>query len=162
MKQRLIVGGVLVVLAGLCAGVSFPKYQGYEAAKQEVAENAAEIGRLTADVRQLNKQFDDVRGENALRNLREVVGYISECDFASVTMIQAFNVSGDGVDVVKNITSVTDDTICDGYAISIESSDMVRFLQYLDAGNLSYHSADFMFGAKQAVLRIRTGGGIDG
>lgn len=162
MKQRLLVASVMLVIALVLCAIAFPKYQDYLKLCAAIEENAVNIDQATIRIQNLEKQFEEIRGELAPRTLKTVMGYLGQYDDIEIVEIKSFNMKGDGIEYLGNISSLSDTSLCDGYEVTVTSQDVAKFIEYLDEGNLTFHSADFMFGAKTAVLRIRTGGGLSG
>ena len=159
MKRVYISLGVLVLcfLIMIISG-TFTQFGTYSDHRAEISRNSDEISSINQEIAQLNHELDLLRGPNVPRNLRQIMGYLQRFDGVTVNSIRAFEISGDSLHFVKNITNINDPELYEGYEISLTVSELISFMEYFDQSNISYVSIDLLFGSDTVVFRVRTGG----
>lgn len=160
MNQRLMLVGGCLVVSIVFSVISSTAYITYFNSIADIKKNDSIIENTSNINHDLYKEFEKVRGEDAPKNLKEVISFLEKYENIQINEIHSFNMKGGGIEIADTITDISVESICDGFEIILTVDNLNTFIPFLDGGKLSYHSADFLFSSNKAVLRIRTGGGI--
>ena len=157
MKQRYIGVCLIAMVSIICCVLAYPGYSSYAKYISSLNKVQDEIELAENRINDLEWQYQQIKGSNVPQTLRAIIGYLSGFENIEIISIRSFSLDGDKLEILRNVTSVSDTMRCDGYEITIAVDELVDFIRYLDKANLTFHSADFLFGAKMAILRVRVG-----
>lgn len=158
MKKRVVLLGACLVFSIASFFYSSSSYVTYFSFITDIRKNTLAIEKLSQTNNDLQKEFEEVRGEDVPKNLKEVLDFLEKYENVQINEVHSFNMKGGGIEVLDTITDTSTDVICDGFEIVLTVDDLNTFISFLDRGELLYHSVDFLFSSNKAILRVRTGG----
>ena len=160
--RRIIISSILflLTLGFFLLSNTLGQFLLYFESRDDLLVELDEIESLKIEVSMLSETLLEMKGEESPKTLRQIMGYIMLFDGVIINYIKAFELNEHSVHFIKDITQLNDPVVCDGYEISLEVPQLLEFLSHFDESQMSYHSADLLFGSNTVIVRVRTGGGL--